>query len=127
MAYMEAVFWIKSGYDMTDGWPDPESKSVYYRELAGLLESVGWKVTKHQAEHPYPIAENGEEWLELQPLCLYGTIGKETPKRIGKLFSRAKSFRYCQIEVLSQITGLPELRELRKARELQGNKKTKDC
>ena len=127
MAYMEAVFWIKSGYDMTDGWTDPESKSAYYRELTGLLESVRWKVTEHQAECLYPIAEKGEEWLELQPLCLYGAIGKETPKRIGKLFSRAKTFRYCQIEVLSQIAGLPELQKLRKARELQGDMKTTDC
>ncbi len=127
MAYIEAVFWIKSGYDMTDGWPDPKSKSVYYRELAGLLESVGWKITEHQAEHSYPVAEKGEEWLELQPLCLYGAIGKETPKRIGKLLSRAQIFRYCQIEVLSQIAGLPELQKLRKSRERQGDMKTADC
>lgn len=46
------------------------------RKLAGLWERVGWSVTEYQVEHPYPVAEKGEDWLELQPVCLYGVTAK---------------------------------------------------
>lgn len=106
MRYMEAVFWIESGYDAVNGWPDKEIEFGYYRELRGLLESVGWNIIEPQTENPYPIAQKGEEWLELRPSYLHGAIGQETPKQIGKLFSMAKAFRYQRIEVLSQVVDL---------------------
>lgn len=106
MRYMEAVFWMESSYDTANGWPDKESESGYYQELKGLLESVGWNVMEPQAEKVYPIAQKGEEWLELRPLYLHGAIAQETPKQIGKLFTMAKTFRYRRIEILSQVADL---------------------
>lgn len=120
MKYMEAVFWIESDYDEVNGWPDKERESGYYRELKELLERVGWKLTEPKMKNLYPIAQKGEEWLELRPLYLHGEIGKETPKQIGKLFSMAKTFRYRRIEVLSQtviLSGTQYLTRLRTQQE----------
>ena len=103
MKYIEVVFWIENDYDKMNGWKDDGSQGSYYQELKSLLGSVGWKVTGGQNGKRYPVAKKGGERLELKPQYLHGIILDDSPKKIAKLLSMAKTFRYRRIEVLSAV------------------------
>lgn len=104
MDYLKVIFVIESDYDKVKGWINKEDENRYYRELEALLKSVGWSVKSSGEKNPYPIAIKNKERLKLAPTCLCGVIALDTPKKIGKLLSRAKFFKYRRIEVLEKVS-----------------------
>lgn len=119
MSYIEAVFWVETDYDSMTGWKRKESSDNYYRELKGLLEGVGWKITDPAQIDRYPIAEKDGERLEIHSQYLHGTIRQDSPKRIAKLLSLAKTVRRYRVEVLSAVSDMSGAQYLNKLRSEQ--------
>jgi hypothetical protein len=118
MQYIQAVFWVESSYDVMDGWKEKTAQE-------GIIPGVkqpdgnGWEVTDGRNGNAYPAAKKNEERLELHPQYLGGVIQNDSPKKIAKLLSLAKTFQYKRIEVLSAVEGLSATRYLLKLKEQQ--------